>query len=131
VKLILPLTIALVALSACRKDESIRAYGGADRIWTLKEINGTPFQAKATLTFPEKGEIAGDGPCNSYFGAMEDPYPWFNAGPIGSTRMACPDLSAETVFLQALEDATLSEVVEDTLILSNTEGLSMVFTATD
>jgi len=123
--------IALVMLTACRNDETVRAYGGAERIWTLKELNNVPFQATATLTFPKAGEIAGSGPCNAYFGAMSEPYPWFKAGPIGSTRMACPDLSAETVFLKALEAATLSEVAGDTLILSNTSGLVMLFTASD
>lgn len=121
----------LAALGACRNDETLRAYGGADRVWTLKELGGAQFPATATLTFPKQGEIAGQGPCNRYFGAMDVPYPWFDAGPIGSTRMACPDMAAETAFLTALESATLSEVAGDTLILSNTDGLEMVFKATD
>lgn len=119
----------LLALIACRPDETVRAYGGADRVWALKELGGATFPAEATLTFPKEGEIAGQGPCNRYFGAMKAPYPWFDAGPIGSTRMACPNLPAETAFLKALEAATLSEVAGDTLILSNTEGLEMVFKA--
>lgn len=123
--------LLLMSLTACRADETVRAYGGGDHTWTLKLLNDAAFPAKATLTFPKTGEIAGQGPCNRYFGAMNVPYPWFDTGPIGSTRMACPDLAAETVFLKALEDATLSEVLGDTLILSNTEGLQMVFKATD
>lgn len=128
-----PLLIAtaVLALAACRADETVRAYGGGDRVWTLKELNGAPFPAPATLTFPKTGEIAGRGPCNSYFGAMTVPYPWFDAGPIGSTRIACPDADAETAFLAALEAATLSEVAGDVMILSNTEGLQMIFKATD
>lgn len=121
----------LLSLSACREDETVRAYGGADRIWELKELNGAPFPATATLTFPKEDEIAGNGPCNHYFGAMQAPYPWFEAGPIGSTRRACPDLAAETTFLNALEAATLSEVAGDILILSNTDGLEMVFKSSD
>jgi heat shock protein HslJ len=123
--------VVLVSITACRKDETVRAYGGADRIWTLKELDGASFPANATLTFPKEGEIAGEGPCNHYFGAMESPYPWFDAGPIGSTRMACPDLAVETIFLNALEAAALSEVAGDILILSNTDGLEMVFRASD
>ena len=125
------LAFALLALAACRTDETVRAYGGADRVWTLKELGGAPFPTTATLTFPKAGEIAGQGPCNRYFGAMKAPYPWFKAGPIGSTRMACPNLNAETAFLNALKAVTLSEVAGDTLILSNTDGLEMVFKATD
>jgi heat shock protein HslJ len=131
VKCLITLAILLVALTACRKDETVRAYGGGDRTWTLKILNDAPFPATATLTFPKTGEIAGQGPCNRYFGAMTVPYPWFEAGPIGSTRMACPDLEVETVFLEALQAATLSEVLGDVMILSNTDGLEMVFNATD
>lgn len=130
-KTLLTMALLVTSLAACRSDETVRAYGGADRVWTLKLLNGAPFPARATLTFPKAGEIAGEGPCNRYFGAMKVPYPWFDAGPVGSTRMACPEMAAETAFLAALEEATLSEVAGDTLILSNVEGLEMVFKATD
>lgn len=128
---LLTLVLLLTALTACRKDETVRAYGGGDRTWTLKILNGAPFPAPATITFPKAGEIAGQGPCNRYFGAMTVPYPWFETGPVGSTRMACPDSEAETVFFAALEAATLSDVLGDVMILSNTKGLEMVFNATD
>ncbi|MEQ6249065.1 META domain-containing protein [Sulfitobacter sp. HNIBRBA3233] len=123
--------MACLALIACQGDETVRAYGGADRVWTLKELNGSTFGARATLTFPEPGEIGGEAPCNRFFGAMEAPYPWFETGAIGSTRMACPDIEAENAYLAALDAATLAEVSGDTLILSNTTGLVMVFEATD
>ena len=57
------------------------------------------------------------------------PYPWFEATQIISTKRACPDLEAEGAYLNALRAATLSEVLGEFLILSNPEGLSMVFTA--
>lgn len=123
--------LILIALSACRADESVRVYGGPDRIWLLRELNGSLFPARATLTFPKKGQIAGNGPCNRYFGAMKAPYPAFDAGPIGSTRMGCPDSEAETAFLMALEAATIAKVTKDTLVLSTAQGLEMVFKATD
>jgi heat shock protein HslJ len=62
---------------------------------------------------------------------MTVPYPWFDAGPIASTRLACPALDAEVAFFAALGQATLIEVGGDTLILSNPDGLKMVFTAAD
>ncbi len=130
-KVLIKCILLVTSLAACRSDETVRAYGGADQIWALKELNGKSFPANATLTFPKAGEIAGQGPCNRYFGAMTAPYPWFDAGPIGSTRIACQDSNAETAFLNALETATLSEVAGNTLILSNTDGLEMVFKATD
>jgi heat shock protein HslJ len=130
-KALITCALLVASLAACREDETVRAFGGADQVWALTELNGASFPATATLTFPKAGEIVGQGPCNRYFGAMTAPYPWFDIGPIGSTRMACPDLVVETTFLAALEAATLSEVAGNTLILSNTDGLEMVFRGID
>lgn len=124
----LPLILFLF-LAACRDDESVRAYGAADKEWQLVELGGEPFNAQATLTFPEAGRIAGSAPCNTYSGPMTVPYPWFEVGAITTTKRACPDLASEAAFFAALKTATLSEVLGDTLILSNPDGLSMVFTA--
>ncbi|QUJ75750.1 META domain-containing protein [Sulfitobacter albidus] len=121
----------LLALWGCQGDETVRAYGGADRVWVLEAINGAPFAATATLTFPEEGQIAGSAPCNSYSGAMTVPYPWFDAGPIAATKRACPNLASEAAFFEGLDAATLSEIANDTLILSNTDGLNMLFKARD
>ncbi|MGC1495846.1 MAG: META domain-containing protein [Sulfitobacter sp.] len=125
------LIAALSLTAACKKDETVRAYGGAGKDWHLSELNENPFTAKATLTFPEAGRIAGNAPCNSYNATMTVPYPWFEVGPIAATKRACPDLAAEAAFFAALDTATLSEVQGNFLILSNTDGLSMVFTAAD
>ncbi|UWR22909.1 META domain-containing protein [Sulfitobacter sp. S190] len=126
------LSLATAALlGACQGDETVRAYGGADRVWLLETLDGAPFADRATLTFPETGRIAGDAPCNSYTAAMTAPYPWFDTGPIAATRRSCPALAAETAYLAALDAAALSEVAGDTLILSNTDGLSMVFKAAE
>ena len=43
---------ALSALPQCQSDETVRAYGAGDKTWTLVELDGTPFDARATLTFP-------------------------------------------------------------------------------
>ena len=121
------LAIALLATTACRGDETLRAYGAADRIWTLVELDGKPFTARASIEFPEAGKIAGQAPCNRYFADLTVPYPWFETGPIGATKMACPDLDAEAQFFEALDTMSLSEVLNNTLILSTPEGREMVF----
>jgi len=54
----------MVLLSACRADDARRPYDAANRAWTLKLLNGASFPARATLTFPKRNEIAGEGPCN-------------------------------------------------------------------
>ncbi len=125
------IAVVAMAASACRGDETIRAYGAAGQTWALKELNGDAFTASATLTFPKPGRIAGKGPCNSYTASLTAPYPWFETGAIAATRSFCPNLADETVFLSALSRATLSEVAGSTLILSNPDGLNMVFIASD
>lgn len=120
------LGIALI-LTACKKDETVAGYGTAEKIWTLTELDGSPFTATATLTFLEPGRIAGQAPCNRYFADMDKPYPWFGAGPIGATRMVCAAMADEARYLEALAQMTLSEVLGDTLILSNDAGRQMVF----
>ena len=117
------------ALAACRGDETVAAYGGSGQIWVLQELDGAVFPARATLTFPGAGQIAGAAPCNSYSGAMTVPYPWFETGPLAVTRRACPDLAAETVFLDALQAMAFSEVSGRLLILSNGTGREMVFSS--
>lgn len=126
---------ALVAfvllITSCRADETLRAYGAADRVWTLTELDGAPFTARATLEFPEDDRITGQAPCNRYFSVNSVPYPWFKAGPIGSTKMACPDMVTEAQFFAALGVMTLSEVAGNVLILSTPEGREMVFKSDD
>lgn len=125
------LIAVVMMVTTCRADETVRAYGGADRVWHLVELDGAPFTAPATLTFPEAGRIAGKAPCNQYFGELTVPYPWFDVQNIGTTRMACPDLKSETQFLEALKAMTLSEILADVLILSTPEGREMVFSVVD
>lgn len=126
-RLLLIPAIALL-VSAC-KDETISGYADAGAIWSLIELDGAAFQADATLSFPEKGRIAGQAPCNSYSGTQTAPYPWFETGPILSTKRACSDLNAETAFFTALSEMRVAEVSGNTLILSNEAGREMVFTS--
>lgn len=123
------LLLAALAIGGCRGDETLHAYGAADKTWRLVELRGTPFAAQAMITFPEPGQISGRGPCNRFNATQNVPYPWFEAGPIAATRMACPALADEAAFLTALSEASLSEVAGDTLILSDEENVLLVFKA--
>lgn len=127
---IAPLAAALSAtmtLSACAGDETLRGYVPDGSVWALSEIDGTAFAARATISFPAPGKIAGDAPCNRYSGNQAAPYPWFRAERILSTKRACPDLAAEQAFFAALEQVTLAEAQGEVLILSAPEGPVMVF----
>ena len=123
---------ALVALiPACQSDETVAGYGAAGKTWHLTELAHKTFPARATLSFPEEGQVAGQGPCNTYSATMTVPYPWFEAGPIRSTKMACPDLNEETAYFEGLATMTQSEVLGDTLILRNDADQEMVFKANE
>ena len=131
-KLLALLIIALAAfifVKASGKDETISGYATPGVTWTLTELGGAPFPARATLTFPEQGQIAGKAPCNSYSATQSAPYPWFEVGPVAATKRACPDLPAEAAFFDALARVTLAEVAGEVLILSTEDGFEMVFQA--
>lgn len=120
-------SIAALSLSACQTDETVTAYGGANKLWVLQALDGQPFATPANLRFPDTGQIAGQGPCNAFSASQTAPYPWFGTGPLAATKRACPDLSAESAYFTALQEMTQVEILEDTMILSNDAGREMLF----
>ncbi len=126
-RILFALLIPLV-LTACKYDESISGYTDTGATWTLVELDGKPFAARATIAFPSKGKVTGQAPCNTYASTQTAPLPWFKLGPIMSTKMACADLAAEQRFFAALGEMTLAETLADTMILTSDDGREMVFT---
>lgn len=122
------LTLPII-LSACLKDETISGYADPATTYHLQEINGVAFQADATISFPEAGNIQGNAPCNRYSASQNAPYPWLETGPIIATRAACEKLPAETEYFQELSDMTQIEVLDDLLILRSDDGRELVFRA--
>lgn len=124
--------LALVGLiPACQADETVAAYGASGVTWTLVEINGAPFAARATLVFGQDGQVAGQAPCNRFGFTNNLPYPWFETGPIAATKMACPDLAAENAFLANLGAMTRVVLGDDGMVMANDDGGEMVFTASE
>lgn len=119
--------LLILGLNACQPDETLARYAGEGSTWQLVEIGGEQANADTTLGFPEPGRMAGQAPCNSYGATITAPYPWFELGGLAVTRRACPDLPAETAYFDALTKMTLSEVSGDVLILSNDDGVELVF----
>jgi len=125
------LTLPLLALFQCDKDETVAAYRAADQTYELKEIDGQPYDAHAWLRFPEGGKIAGHAPVNNHSGPTTVPYPWFEIQNLTATRAACAGLEAEGFYFAALIAMTQSEVSGDILILRNEDGHEMVFKAAE
>jgi heat shock protein HslJ len=53
--------------------------------------------------------------------------PEFSLGPVRATRMACPDLPAETVFFEVLRAMQRAELDQGHLYLTGPEGRVMEF----
>ena len=128
---LLPIFLSVVFTTGCAGDETLRSYGAAGKTWTLVELNGAAFTSPTRLSFGALNRMSGTGPCNSFSATMSVPYPWFNVTSLATTRAICPDLVAETAFFNGLSQASQTEVLGTTMILSNQTGLSMVFNATD
>jgi len=123
------IALLMFTLTGCKYDETISGYVDQRAEWVLVELDEKPFPTRATITFPSKGRIAGQAPCNRYSATQSAPRPWFEAGSVMSTKMACDDLVTEQQFFQALGEMTLVDTLGDTLILSNDAGREMVFRA--
>ncbi len=122
-------TLPLILLIPACKDETLSGYADPKAVYVLAEIGGLAYPARATLSFPKAGGIAGEAPCNSYSGALTVPLPWFGVEALAATRRACPELAAEGAFFAALQAMTLAEVAGEVLILSDDAGREMVFEA--
>ncbi|MEO1703933.1 MAG: META domain-containing protein [Pseudomonadota bacterium] len=122
--------VTLLALAACGPDETISGFAGTERTWALVSLDGVPWSERATLTFPEAGQVAGAAPCNRFTASQSAPYPWIEIGPIAATRLACPALEAEGIYLTMLGEMAVAEVVGDVLRLTREDGSGeMVFEA--
>ncbi len=123
--------IAFTILAACTsEDETVAAYGGDIHTWRLTELDGVEITYATRMTFAHQGSVDGEGPCNPFTATQRSPYPWFELDPFISVDDFCSKLDQETEFFDALQAMSVSEVVGDTMILSNDAGREMVFKAT-
>ncbi|MCO4843129.1 MAG: META domain-containing protein [Yoonia sp.] len=122
--------IFMFFVTACQADETLSAYSTVEGAYVLMSLDAEPLgSGTATLDVSQAGRVTGKGPCNSYSADQKAVYPWFELGPIISTRMACPDLPSEAFYFEALSEMTLAETQGNILILYNTDGREMVFHA--
>jgi heat shock protein HslJ len=77
--------------------------------WLLEDLGGSGVidNAQATLSFPERGKVIGNGSCNRFFGSVEIRGDLVRFGTIGATRMQCAEAVSEQEqrYLVALEAA--------------------------
>lgn len=81
--------------------------------WLLEDLsgNGVVAHIRATLAFPEAGRLAGNGSCNRFFGTAVIHSNTIKLGPLGATRMACPEavMNQETKYLEATTTGSLCQ----------------------
>lgn len=119
----------LFSVTACTGDETVTGYGAAGKLWVLKEIDGQPFSARATLSFAEDGSVTGKAPCNTFGASQSEPYPWIKITGMRVTRSICPEIQAEQAFFSALGEMELVEVLDNTMLLKTEAGREMLFHA--
>jgi heat shock protein HslJ len=94
--------------------------------WLLEDLvgSGVMDNARATLSFPERDKVAGNGSCNRFFGPAEIAGSALKLGPLGSTRMACPEavMNQERKYLSALQAAERYEW-KDPYLLVHCKGI--------
>ena len=97
-----------------------------DGPWRLDSLNGQPVGAEVTLDLAQADRVAGQGPCNRYFGEPVGLAPAFAVDALGATKMACPELTLEADYFAALSAVTQVDESESRLVLAG-PGVELVF----
>jgi heat shock protein HslJ len=116
--------LAALALAACVTPALSGQIEGGD--WHLIGLEGTPAPFRATIAF-EGDRVGGQAPCNRWFGTNRAALPEVAIDAIGATKMACPDLAAESAWFETLQAMTRAELDQGHLFLIGAEGRVLEF----
>lgn len=131
-KQILLTGVILVFLAACSPKLAPDKYWSGKR-WTLTEMKGVPVQQSGTrrdayieFNEPEK-KFSGNGGCNHINGNYTLDGKNLSFSEIISTKMSCPDIEFEYLFLEVLKDIDRFEMDGDDLVLKDGRKDVLVF----
>jgi len=99
--------------------------------WVLERFGARePAPKKPAVTLVVKdGAISGSAGCNQYGATVTESRPGeIRIGPIRATRSACDAMAVETRYLAALEKVTKYALVSNSLVLTTSDGGTLVFT---
>lgn len=128
--LLLLAAIALITL----KDMRPIAQSSADTVitgidWHPVSIGDDPVDVNTLLTlrFENDGKISGHGGCNRFFASYESTESGIKIGPVGSTRMACPEpqMSLEQRLFEVLDNTSAIEMRDARLYLVDQAGTTL------
>ena len=128
------LAILMVSFNETEAGVTRPDAAGIDNIqWFLAEVNGNPVSRLAGERRPfikfdaVKKQATGFSGCNNFFGGYECDGASLKFGPVGATRMACPDLemSLETEVFKALDQTRAWKIQgKELLLLDDSEILA-------
>ena len=116
---------AFVMMFGRETAEQNMAGGGASLTgvhWRLVSMAGDSIAEESGIfvSIDVDGSVKGHGGCNGFFGSLEKTQTGLEFGPLGATRMACPEpiMSREMDFLEALQ--------ETRQFLSDSDGMRLL-----
>ena len=127
-------------LVSCMKQATPPPGAGAGGIeglqWFLTAVGGSTVSPMAEdrqphiLLDPAENQVRGFAGCNNFFGSYELDGSSLTFGPIGATRMACPDLETglETSVFEALGNTRKWKKADGALLLLNGDAVLARFT---
>ena len=129
--------IALVTLQGRQMAQKSVLGGGAGLTgisWRPVMVGNEaiPEDSGIFISFAVDGGIKGRGGCNNFFGSLEQTESGIEVGPLGATRMACPQriMRRETAFLEALQKTKGFQADNDRMrLLDDEDGVLAEFVA--
>ena len=116
--------IVLAFFSSCSPRIAPDKYWSGKR-WTLTEMKGVPVQLSGTrrdafIEFNEsEKKFYGNGGCNQLNGTYTLEKKNIQFRDVISTKMSCPDIEFENLFLNVLNDVDRFEMENDDLLLKD------------
>ncbi len=124
------LFLAGLALVMMQGRDMIQVGGGGVEVtgvnWRPVSVGdeAIPEDAGLYLLFEVYGSINGNGGCNSFFGSLQQADSGIEVGPLGGTRMACPEtiMNRETAFMNAVQRLRDFQTGRDGMSLLDEDG---------
>lgn len=118
-----------------------KSIGLSDTSWSLSlyyvggdAVTSPLVGTEITANFSEDGKLTGSTGCNNYFSSFQVDGDSLSLGPVGATKMACPEppgvMDQETAFLAILDNTRAYKINVDRLFLLDANGAILAeFTA--
>jgi heat shock protein HslJ len=129
IKIVASVLCIAMLLVSCMKQAApspgVQTTGIEGIQWYLTEVGGSPVSPTADdkqphiLLDPAQKQATGFAGCNHFFGSYQLDGFSLRFGPMGATRMACPDLETglETSLFEALENTRKWKQADGELLL--------------